>query len=152
MAKRVAVMQAGKIAQVGAPEHIYSQPATRFVAHFIGDTNILSSTVRERRGDGTALLESQGLRFVAATDAAPGESRHVSLRPEKIRIATARPDGHAGRISEVTFLGPLTRYEVTVGDGLRLLVQAQTESDEHFRKDDRVGPAQRDAVVLAQVL
>src|SRR3989475_4135053 len=69
MADRVAVMQAGKIAQGGAPGHIYSQPATRFVAHFIGDTNILPSTVRGRRGDGTALLATPSLRLVAATRA-----------------------------------------------------------------------------------
>src|SRR5437867_12516009 len=51
MADRVAVMQLGKIAQLGAPEQIYSKPATRFVAHFIGDTNIIPATVRDRAPD-----------------------------------------------------------------------------------------------------
>ena len=142
MADRVAVMQLGKIAQLGAPEHIYSKPATRFVAHFIGDTNIIPVTIRERGADGTAVVEANGVRFAAAdTDARTGETRHVSLRPEKIRIAAAhaaRPDGHGGTVTDVTFLGPLTRYEVAVADGLRLVVQTQTDSEEHFRKDDRV--------------
>ena len=142
MADRVAVMQLGKIAQLGAPEQIYSKPATRFVAHFIGDTNIIPATVRDRAPDGTALLEADGLRFTAAgADARTGEKRHVSLRPEKIRIRAAQSagaDGHAGTVTDVTFLGPLTRYEVTIDGGVRLVVQTQTESEEHFRKDDPV--------------
>ena len=142
MADRIAVMHAGRIAQVGSPEHIYSRPATSFVAHFIGDTNLLTVTVGARTADGTTTVEGAGIRFpVGQTDAHEGDTRHVSLRPEKIRISAAhaaRPDGHPGRVTDVTFLGPLTRYEVAVGDGLRLVVQAQTESEDHFRPDDLV--------------
>ncbi len=144
MADRVAVMSNGKIVQIGVPEHIYSQPATRFVADFIGDTNIISVTVLERRPDGTAVLEAPGLRFAVSTDASPGESRYVSLRLEKIRIWAAAAvqarssAAYPAIVTDVTFFGPLTRYEVSVGDGLRLLLQTQTESEEHFRKDDRV--------------
>jgi len=58
-----------------------------------------------------------------------------SRRPTRI---CARPDGHGGTVTDVTFLGPLTRYEVSVAEGLRLVVQTQTDSEEHFRKDDRV--------------
>ncbi len=154
MADRVAVMSDGKIVQIGGPEQIYSRPATRFVAEFIGDTNIIPVTVGERQADGTTTLDSPGLRFTGMTDASPGQSRFVSLRPEKIRIAAlpdGPADGPAGVISDVTFLGPLTRYEVTLGDGLRLLVQTQTESEEHFRPNDRVGLSwsTSTAVVLA---
>jgi spermidine/putrescine transport system ATP-binding protein len=141
MADRIAVMQSGRIAQVGSAEHIYTRPATRFVAHFIGDTNIIPATVRERGPDGTVTLEAHGLRFQAAdADVRTGERRNVSLRPEKIRIAAphaAGAVGHAGRVTEVTFLGPLTRYEVAVGE-TRLVVQSQTEGEEHFRRDDPV--------------
>jgi len=88
------------------------------------------------------VLETNGLRFAAVdADARPGEARHVSLRPEKIRIAAphaARPDGHGGTVTDVTFLGPLTRYEVAVAKDVRLVVQTQTESEEHFRRDDAV--------------
>lgn len=141
MADRIAVMQSGRIAQMGSPEHVYSKPATRFVAHFIGDTNIIPVTVGDRSPDGTTELDAGGLRFGAHdADARAGESRHVSLRPEKIRIAAphaARADGHPGTVTDVTFLGQLTRYEVTVG-GVRLVVQSQMESEDHFRKDDAV--------------
>ncbi len=141
MADRVAIMSDGKIAQIGAPEHIYSRPATRFVADFIGDTNILPVTVVRADPDGTAALEAGALRFATgAPGARAGEKRYVSIRPEKIRIASGdagHGDAHAATVSDVTFLGPVTRYEVAIGD-LRLTVQAQTESEEHFRKDDRV--------------
>ena len=141
MADRIAVMQSGKIAQVGPAEHIYSKPATRFVAHFIGDTNLIPVTVRDRAGDGIVALEGQGLRFHARdADVRVGEERTVSLRPEKIRITAPQApaeNGHPGRVVEVTFLGPLTRYEVAVGD-LRLVVQSQTEPEKHFVKDDAV--------------
>jgi ABC-type Fe3+/spermidine/putrescine transport system ATPase subunit len=142
MADRIAVMQSGRIAQIGAPEFIYSRPATRFVAHFIGDTNIIPVIVGGRSSAESVVLEARGLRFEAAdADARPGESRNVSLRPEKIRIGAAsagRADGYPGTVTDVTFLGPLTRYEVAVSGGLSLVVQAKTESEELFRKDDAV--------------
>src|SRR3989441_11465359 len=142
MADRVAVMSAGRILQVGSPEHIYTEPTTRFVAHFIGDANVIEVVVAGRDEGGRAILTADGLRFRAAgADARTGERRHVSLRPEKIRIRAAQSagaDGHAGTVTDVTFLGPLTRYEVTIDGGVRLVVQTQTESEEHFRKDDPV--------------
>ncbi|HZP95254.1 MAG TPA: ABC transporter ATP-binding protein [Candidatus Limnocylindria bacterium] len=140
MADRVAIMSDGRIAQMGAPEHIYSRPATRFVAHFIGDTNILPVTVIGMETDGLAVLEAGGLRFrSAASEVRAGEKRHVSLRPEKIRIAAAGAgDAHPGTVTDVTFLGAVTRYEVAVAGDIHLAVQAQTESEEHFRRGDRV--------------
>ncbi len=155
MADRVAVMSEGRIAQLGSPEHIYSRPATRFVAHFIGDTNILAVTVREvDPGGDRGIVEGKGLRFaVAAAGLRAGETRNISIRPEKIRIAArdaGRADQHHGTVSEATFMGPITRYEVVVGDGLRMVVQTQTESEEHFLKGDAVALswAPASAVVL----
>ena len=138
MADRVAVMSVGRIVQLGTPEHIYTRPVTRFVAHFIGDTNIIPVRITGRHADGAALVESDGLRFtVDAANAPVGESRHVSLRPEKIRIGRAGGDGHRGTVRDLTFLGPLTRYEVEVS-GRRLVVQVQTQGEEHFERDDAV--------------
>ena len=142
MADRVAVMSDGRIAQIGSPEHIYSRPSTRFVAHFIGDTNILSATVASIDADGMVVVDANGLRFLAAgTDVRPGDTRHVSIRPEKIRIhgaASTHGAGHPGIVSEAIFLGPVTRYEVTVAGDIHLTIQVQTESEEHFRANDRV--------------
>ena len=143
MADRVAVMSAGRILQVGSPEHIYTEPATRFVAQFIGDANVIESVVVGRDDGGRAILDADRLRFSAPPrgDLRAGERRHVSLRPEKIKLASssrAGPGpGYEASVREVTFLGPLVRYEVSVGD-LRLVVQSQTEGEEHFASGDRV--------------
>ncbi len=141
MADRIAVMNAGRIEQVGTPEHIYTRPETRFVAHFIGDTNLFNARVVERDPGGELVLDAAGLtvRVVDSGQHAPGDEIHVSLRPEKIRIGAPqdpRP-GHTATVASVIFLGPLTRYQVTAG-GLSLIVQHQTESDEHFRAGDQV--------------
>ncbi len=141
MADRIAVMNAGRIEQVGTPEHIYTRPETRFVAHFIGDTNLFNARVVERDPGGELVLDAAGLtvRVVDSGQHAPGDEIDVSLRPEKIRIGAPqdpRP-GHTATVASVIFLGPLTRYQVTAG-GLSLIVQHQTESDEHFRAGDQV--------------
>jgi spermidine/putrescine ABC transporter ATP-binding subunit len=143
MADRVAVMSAGRILQVGSPEHIYTEPATRFVAHFIGDANVIEGVVAGRDDGGRAIVEAPPLRFAVASrgELRAGERRHVSLRPEKIRLASssrAGPgSGYDGNVNEVTFLGPFVRYEVTVGSA-RFVVQSQTEGEEHFARGDRV--------------
>ena len=141
MADRVAVMSAGRILQVGSPEHIYTEPATRFVAHFIGDANVIEVVVTGGDEAGRGTFEAGALRFSATGrgDLRAGERRHLSLRPEKIKLASraGTAPAYEGRVSEVTFLGPLVRYEVIVGD-LRLIVQSQTEGEEHFARGDPV--------------
>ena len=90
---------------------------------------------------GRGTFEAGALRFSATGrgDLRAGERRHLSLRPEKIKLASraGTAPAYEGRVSEVTFLGPLVRYEVIVGD-LRLIVQSQTEGEEHFARGDPV--------------
>lgn len=85
MADRVVVMHAGRIEQVGAGTDIYRQPATRFVAEFIGDANFLAYTATD---DEALRLDAQGLRVPLA--ARPALARGVAvLRPEDLRLADA---------------------------------------------------------------
>ncbi len=100
MSDRLAVFDQGRIVQVGAPAQVYEHPATAFVAGFVGTSN---------------LLERGGRRF--------------TVRPEKIRILTGEPgDGlhvERGRVTEVNYAGPLTRYVVALDAGGELQVVAQ---------------------------
>jgi putative spermidine/putrescine transport system ATP-binding protein len=100
MSDRLAVFDAGKVVQVGAPAEVYEHPATAFVAGFVGTSN---------------LLERAGRRF--------------TVRPEKIRIVAGEPaDGlhvERGRVTEVSYVGPLTRYVVALEAGGELQVVAQ---------------------------
>jgi putrescine transport system ATP-binding protein len=99
MAGRMAVMNAGRIAQIGTPHDIYEHPATRFVADFIGIAN---------------LLDVSG----------GGEPRWLALRPEKIVLSTAQPDrAHAlaGRIVDIAYEGGRSLYRVAT-EGTVILV------------------------------
>jgi putative spermidine/putrescine transport system ATP-binding protein len=107
MADRVAVFNEGKIMQVGSPEDIYQRPATRFVADFVGSSNVLPPD------------------FVKSWS---GQHRWGSLRPESIRIArTSTGDGVPARLISTNYLGATTKLLLDA-DGLSLhaLVPAGT--------------------------
>jgi putative spermidine/putrescine transport system ATP-binding protein len=110
MSDRLAVMNAGRIEQVGSPAEVYERPATGFVAGFVGVSNVLS---------GSAATEITG-----SPDA-------FTVRPEKIRMAEPgepTPDGQMGvkgTVRDVVYLGPLTRYIVELDAGGTLVVQQQ---------------------------
>ncbi|MEP2717898.1 ABC transporter ATP-binding protein [Pseudophaeobacter sp.] len=101
IADRVAVMQAGRIEQIGAPELLYRQPASRFVAEFVGDAMAL-----EGRREGTSLQMRNGA--VALPDAGAGHLPYV--RAENIQISHTGPV--SARVEAVTFLG--THYRVAL--------------------------------------
>jgi putative spermidine/putrescine transport system ATP-binding protein len=108
MADRVAIFNQGKIVQVGAPQEIYERPRTRFVADFVGSSNVLPPD------------------FVARTG---GPARWMSLRPEKITIApgAAKPPAHtyglAARVTSVHYQGAVTRVN-TEASGQEIAVSA----------------------------
>ena len=82
MSDRIAVMHAGRVEQLGTPEELYERPATRFVADFIGTTNLLSGSV-ESADAGTAIVRLDGgdACVVAAADLRPGQPVELSIRP-----------------------------------------------------------------------
>ncbi len=110
MSDRLAVFNAGRIVQLGTPADVYERPATRFVAGFVGTSNLLTGDVA---------------RSVVGRDGT------FTIRPEKIRLAepaaTVGPDetGAAGVIADVVYLGPDTRYIVELDAGSRLVVTQQ---------------------------
>jgi spermidine/putrescine transport system ATP-binding protein len=137
MSDRLVVMNAGRIEQLGAPREVYERPRTRFVAGFIGTSNIMSGKVVSLDGT-TAVLETgadETLTAPAATevDAKVGQVLDITVRPEKIVISTERPDGGRcairGRVTEVVYLGTSTQYEVTALGGTELRVFVQNASD-----------------------
>ena len=144
MSDRIAVMDGGRLLQVGAPEEIYDRPRTRFVADFIGDTNLLPVTATDaasaRLGDGTSIR--------VTTAVAPGTPLTVAIRPEKLGLRHVDAerdtslDAVDGMIERVTFMGNAIAYEVTVPGGeapLRLRVrQGNTPGIQHFAAGETV--------------
>ena len=110
MSDRLAVFNQGRIEQVGAPAEVYERPATRFVAGFVGTSNLLSGSVAEQ------ILGRPGT---------------FTVRPEKIRMAepdaATAPDetSATGRIRDVVYLGPDTRFVVALDAGADLVVTQQ---------------------------
>ncbi|WBL81213.1 ABC transporter ATP-binding protein [Bradyrhizobium xenonodulans] len=125
MSDRIAVMNGGRVEQVGTPAEIYNQPTTRFVADFIGDTNIF-------RGEriGPNLDVGKGLILALPPTEAQGIGvLSVALRPEKISLSprsdtaiTAGSSAH-GTVENTNFLGGAVLYRITLEGGHRVLVQ-----------------------------
>src|SRR5215468_4573650 len=90
VAHRIAVMNHGRVIQVGTPPEIYEHPGSRWVAGFIGDVNLLEGAVVAADAGGLAIEGPGGRRFRAAAgaDVKPGQKVSLALRPEKLRLGT----------------------------------------------------------------
>ena len=158
MADRIAVMDAGRIAQVGTPQEVYHRPANRFVADFLGEANFLVATVagRDRRH---LALDTPAGRILAAggEDLAEGAALTCCIRPEAVRVGhQAAPEAEnrlTGRVVDATYLGPATRYRVALGSGETLEATALgTTSDLAPGRQVEVRFSAGDVVLLADVV
>ncbi|WP_264843008.1 ABC transporter ATP-binding protein [Caldinitratiruptor microaerophilus] len=118
MSDRIVVMHDGRIEQIGPPHEIYERPHTRFVAGFIGETNLLEAEVAPAGG-----LHLLGVRVPVPTESlAPGSRVEVSLRPERIRPANGEsPYAVEVRVTDRIYVGASIRL-LARGPGERLLV------------------------------
>ncbi|HSC00219.1 MAG TPA: ABC transporter ATP-binding protein [Burkholderiaceae bacterium] len=125
LSHRIAVMNRGRLEQVGDPHTIYERPASRFVADFIGQCNLLDATVRRIDG-ATMQLHVAGIDACVApavAGAAAGQLGTLALRPEAIEIdvptAAAAPDRtqRRARVRDALYEGDVTFYTVTLDDG-----------------------------------
>ena len=111
MSDRIAVMNEGRVVQVGPPEEIYREPASRFVAEFIGDTNLLDAAVHDREGDSVAAVGG-GDGFEVAANGHTGDVT-VSVRPEDFELVPEADGGPVtGEVVERYFQGDQTNYVV----------------------------------------
>ncbi len=123
-ADRIAVMNAGQIEQIGAPEDIYERPATRFVAEFIGRTNALAGRLV---GPDAVKLAGCCLRAGASAEQPLGSDVVLCVRPQHLVLANgAQPAENAlpGRIVRQTYLGDTRDYLVELDAGLQVRVLA----------------------------
>lgn len=121
MSDRIVVMNGGRIEQDGTPEDLYFRPQSRFVAEFVGETNLLEGQVRGRDGE-DILFDWCGvtLRGRAHADAVkPGDDVAASLRLERVGLYPTKPEtanALQGTIAERVFLGSRTAIDVAVGE------------------------------------
>ncbi len=127
MSDRIAVMNEGRIEQIGLPEDIYQHPQTRFVSSFLGETNFLD-VLPIGTASGVTILEerSSAQRFEVTSDVSDS-ARLISIRPEDLRLTTEVQEGRvciAVRVLSRTFLGSSWRYECQIKNGPMIIVTA----------------------------
>jgi spermidine/putrescine transport system ATP-binding protein len=151
MSDRIAVMNQGVIEQLGQPREVYEQPATPFVADFVGVLNAMDVRVDEVSGEDLVMRVNDRDRVVVpvgptGTDAAVGSSLLVAVRPERVELADGDPATNgssrlSGTVAQVVYLGTLTQFHVDTSLGKRLIV--------HHLSDDRSSSVREgDDVVL----
>jgi spermidine/putrescine transport system ATP-binding protein len=138
LSDRIAVMNEGKIEQIGSPNQIYERPQTPFVADFIGDTNLFKATVESNDASSMLVVTQKGLKI--AIERSPeksdrethlethvGASVMVSIRPEKINLNLYAPEVSEncfeGQVTNVMYLGTHVHYLVELPTGDRLMVR-----------------------------
>jgi putative spermidine/putrescine transport system ATP-binding protein len=120
LSDRIAVMNHGKIEQLGDPTELYETPRTGFVAEFIGESNRLEGTVAAAPDGRPVLITASGLRLPARPGGAPaGEPAVLYLRPERIAIGAegGAAGGVAGDVVEAVYVGEAMRYVVRAAGG-----------------------------------
>jgi spermidine/putrescine transport system ATP-binding protein len=136
MSDRIAVMNEGGIEHLGTPRAIYEHPKTKFVAGFIGTSNLIGGRV-SRVEPGRAVLDiGPGEHIVVplhGNGVRPGDALEITVRPEKINLSTEPPELASysvlrGHINEVVYLGTSTNYNVTTSTGAEIMVFTQNAS------------------------
>src|SRR6478735_4213407 len=122
MSDRIAVMHAGRVEQLGTPETLYERPATRFVADFIGTTNLFHGVVER---DGAVRLSSGERMRIAHDGLAPGAEIELSVRPESISLVPPEAVGAIpATVIQAAYLGANVNYQVRTAGGLTLSILA----------------------------
>ncbi|MGB2953113.1 MAG: ABC transporter ATP-binding protein [Gaiellaceae bacterium] len=125
MSDRIAVMNGGRVEQIGSPRKVYEQPQTAFVADFIGSLNALELEVEEIVGGYALMRFGEGERIVVpiGSDARTGDAIRIAVRPERVQLGpvdSPSPDGGSrleGTIAEIVYLGMYTQFHVETPAG-----------------------------------
>jgi spermidine/putrescine transport system ATP-binding protein len=139
MSDRIVVMNAGRVEQDGTPEDLYFRPRSRFVAEFIGETNLIRGTVAGR-DNGTIVIDWNGLevRGAAGEGGVPAAGAPVTaaLRLESVTCHAEKPAGHnaiAGRVVHRLFKGSRTALDIRVGEREDAVLKAYMDATDAAR-------------------
>lgn len=133
MADTIAVMNCGRIEQLGAPVDLYESPVSAYVANFLGQSNLLAATVRERAGDAVVVdVAGRPVRLRADRCATSAGTLLVGVRPEKVHLVGAGAEPAAGDnalpgavVVDASFTGVSTQYVVRLPSGEQLAAFVQ---------------------------
>lgn len=147
MADTVAVMNRGRIEQMGTPEDLYENPTTVFVATFLGQTNLWAGNAGANGGGAvTVKIAGEEVRVPTKRSVVHQGRVTVGVRPEKILLSAAKPNADSslnvvgpGRVRDASFTGASTQYQVDVPSlGLVQVFSQNASAGQHFRQGDSV--------------
>jgi spermidine/putrescine transport system ATP-binding protein len=160
MSDRIAVMNQGVVEQLGSPRDVYEQPATPFVADFVGVLNAIELRVDQIDGGDAVMWVAEGERIVVRTadPVVAGDALLVAVRPERVRVQPAgrQVEGDsrlAGSVAQVVYLGTMTQFHVDTAIGHRLIAHRLSDDGAAgIREGDQVKLSwdRDDASVLAR--
>ncbi|MGB0914261.1 MAG: TOBE domain-containing protein, partial [Phaeobacter italicus] len=140
MSDRIAVMNGGRVLQIGGPREIYDHPADRFVAGFIGDTNFLSGSVVGHAANELSIELGAGKMISVQSVEGVAESVTLAVRPEHARLCPAGDGLLSGVLAEVVYFGTDTHFHVALEDGTPFVLRQQNAPDARaeFSSGERV--------------
>jgi iron(III) transport system ATP-binding protein len=122
IADRIAILNAGRVEQIGKPQEIYLRPKNRFIANFMGETNFLPGTIVERN-NGRVVVETAAGRVASSIDsiaASSGTKVTVAIRPEVIHLGDAPADAlnrFEGAVHDTQYLGEVAQHQLNLAPG-----------------------------------
>jgi spermidine/putrescine transport system ATP-binding protein len=144
MSNRIAVMNEGRIEQIGTAEEVYEKPETKFVADFIGDTNLIDGKVSANNGQVTT-VQADGLTFLVKEEKrlAKDDAVTLSIRPEKVSLATEAEletldNTYLATVQDVIYTGSNRRLVVGLENGLILKIDSPSGTSAGLAVGDKV--------------
>ncbi|MGH7309635.1 MAG: ABC transporter ATP-binding protein [Candidatus Rokuibacteriota bacterium] len=146
LSDRIAVMHQGEVMQYGAPREVYTRPASKTVADFMGLVNLVAGRVLRAAGDDSLVTVggNHAIGLALPGGLAEGQAVQVAIRPESLRVAALAtgpgpdtPVSVPGKVADVTFLGNVIDCHVTLDDGSR--VRVQVDPTQTLEVGQRVG-------------
>ena len=144
MSDRIAVINEGKIEQLGSPTDLYEIPQNKFVADFIGETNLIIDIEITGKNEGRIELTTpKGMKIVASAESAPAKKKlGVAIRPERIMFVQSYGELHntyEGVVKEVIYLGDTLKYKVlTDGKEELFVTEKNTLESKLYERGDSV--------------
>ncbi|HIT67184.1 MAG TPA: ABC transporter ATP-binding protein [Candidatus Merdisoma merdipullorum] len=131
MSDRIAVMNRGRLEQVGTPEEVYNHPETKFVADFIGESNIIEGYIENMTDDSIEVTMESGKAVIRETGYRMEEMVYLCIRPENLKISTEPKEGFRfrGQVREHIFIGSTNKTMIEMPNGQMLKSETPAEDE-----------------------
>lgn len=140
MADTIAVMNAGRVEQLGDPATLYERPASTFVANFLGQSNLIDASITGPASGGVVPARAHGQEVVVSAELLPAGLKDIwiGVRPESFRLGGSGRNQMAGLVTDASFTGVATQYLVRMPWGFEVMVVQQNDGSARARVGENV--------------